>query len=310
MYVVDSHCDSIQQVDGRNFPLVNPYNISQKYKQLQMVAMFCSWPHETPRECYKRATRYMGLFSVAMDNESDKIVKVKTYADIENAFAQGKHAALLSIEGGTGIMGDPQIFREFYNFGVRVFGLAWLHNDLAKSNRLEEGEEDTGLSEKGREIVTLGNELGMIFDISHLSDKAFWDVIEITKKPVIATHSNFRDICPHSRNLTYDMAKALIDKGGVIGLNLYRAIINEDKEKRDIPDFFKHLDYCLEKFGEDNIAFGCDIDGVSGDYLPSLDRKRSIHDQFIEFMQKHYDERIIEKVAYKNYMEFLKNNLD
>ena len=309
MYVVDSHCDSIQQVDSRNFPLVNPYNMSQKYNQLQMVAMFCSWPHETPQECYKRVSRYMGLFSIAMDNESDKIVKVKTYADIENAFAQGKHAALLAIEGGTGIMGDPQIFREFYNFGVRVFGLAWLHNDLAKSNRLEEGEEDTGLTDKGREIVTLGNELGTIFDISHLSDKAFWDVIELAKKPVIATHSNFRDVCPHSRNLTKDMAKALIDKGGVIGLNFYPKFISEDPEKHTIAGLFAHLDYCLENFGENNIGFGGDIDGTSGHFPSDIDLSRSIHDQLIEYLQKHYSESIVEKVAGANYLNFLKNNL-
>ena len=253
----------------------------------------------------------MGLFSVAIDNESDKIVKVKTYADIEKAFAEGKHAALLTIEGGTGIMGDPKIFTEFYNFGVRVFGLAWCHNDLALCNKiLDEGGEDTGLTEKGREIVKLGNELGMIFDVSHISDKGFWDLIELAKKPVIATHSNFRSVCNHSRNLTDDMAQALIDKGGVIGLNLYKAIIHEDPAKRDVPDFFKHLDYCLDKFGDNNIAFGCDIDGVSGDYLPSLDLNRSIHDQFIEFMQKHYSESVIEKVAYKNYMEFFKKYLD
>ena len=311
MYIVDSHCDSIQQVSGRRHPLVNPKNVSQKYNQLQMYAMFCGWPGEDANASYKRATRYMGLFSVAIDNESDKIVKVKTYADIENAFAQGKHAALLTIEGGTGIMGDPEIFREFYNFGVRVFGMAWCHNDLALCNKiLDEGGEDTGLTEKGKEIVKLGNELGMIFDVSHISDKGFWDLIELAKKPVIATHSNFRAVCNHSRNLTDDMAKALIDRGGVIGLNLYRPIISEDKDKRDIPDYFKHLDYCLEKFGDNNIAFGCDIDGVSGDYLPSLDRKRSIHDQFIEFMQKHYSEEVIEKVAYKNYMNYLKKYLD
>ena len=309
MYVVDSHCDSIQQVDVRNHPLVNPYNISQKYKQLQMVAMFCSWPHETPAECYKRVSRYMGLFSIAMDNEADKIVKVKTYADIENAFAQGKHAALLAIEGGTGIMGDPQIFREFYNFGVRVFGIAWLHNDLSKSNRLEEGEEDTGLTEKGREIITLGNELGMIFDVSHLSDKAFWDVIELAKKPVIATHSNFRALCPHSRNLTYDMAKALIDKGGVIGLNFYPKFISENPEDHTIAGLFKHLDYCLENFGEDGIGFGGDIDGTSGHFPRDFDLSYSIHDQLIDFMQKHYNETVVEKVAGGNYLRFLKNNL-
>ena len=309
MYVVDSHCDSIQQVAARNHPLINPYNFSQKYKQLQMVAMFCSWPNETPKECYKRATRYMGLFSVAMDNESDKIVKVKTYADVEKAFAENKHAALLTIEGGTGIMGDPQIFREFHNFGVRVFGLAWLHNDLAKSNRLVEGEEDTGLSPLGREIITLGNELGTIFDVSHLSDKAFWDVIEIAEKPVIATHSNFRDICPHSRNLTKDMAKALIDKGGVIGLNFYPKFISENPEDHTIAGLFKHLDYCLENFGEDNIGFGGDIDGTTGRFPRDLDLTRSIHDQLIEFLQAHYSESIVEKVAGENYLNFLKKYL-
>ena len=274
-----------------------------------MVAMFCSWPHETPAECYKRVSRYMGLFSIAMDNESDKIVKVKTYADIEKAFAEGKHAALLTIEGGTGIMGDPKIFTEFYNFGVRVFGLTWLHNDLSKSNRIEEGEEDTGLTDKGREIVALGNELGMIFDVSHLSDKAFWDVIELAKKPVIATHSNFRDLCPHSRNLTKDMARALIEKGGVIGVNFYPKHISENPDDHTIAGLFKHFDYCLENFGEDNVGFGGDIDGTTGRFPRDIDLSRSIHDQLVEFMQKHYDERIVEKIAGANYLNFLKNNL-
>ena len=309
MYIVDSHCDSIQQVDIRRHGIVNPYNYSQKYQQLQFVAAFCSWPGDDAEKCFRRAVRYIGHFKLRMEIEKDKIEQVYTYADIERAFAAGKHAALLTIEGGTGIVGSAQVFRDFYAAGVRVFGMTWLCNDLCASTRRDNGEDDYGLTDLGREIIEVGNELGMIFDVSHLSDKAFWDVIELAKKPVIATHSNFRDLCPHSRNLTYDMAKALIDKGGVIGLNLYKAIINEDKEKRDIPDFFKHLDHCLEKFGEDNIAFGCDIDGVSGDYLPSLDINRSIHDQFIEFMQKHYSETLVEKVAGGNYLAYLKKYL-
>lgn len=310
MYIVDSHCDSIQQVSGRRHPLVNPYNVSQKYNQLQMYAMFCGWPGEDANASYKRATRYMGLFSVAIDNESDKIVKVKTYADIENAFAQGKHAALLTIEGGTGIMGDPEIFREFYNFGVRVFGMAWCHNDLALCNKiLDEGGEDTGLTDKGREIVALGNELGMIFDVSHISDKGFWDLIELSKKPVIATHSNFRAVCNHSRNLTDEMAQALIDKGGVIGLNFYPKFISENPDDHTIAGLFKHLDYCLENFGEDGIGFGGDIDGTSGRFPRDIVLTRSIHDQLIEFMQQHYSETVVEKVAGGNYLNFLKNNL-
>ena len=311
MYVVDSHCDSIMRVAERTFPLINPYNLSQKHQQVQMYAMFAGMPGEDAMASYRRVTRYLGLFSVALENERDKIVKVRNYAEIEKALAEGKHAALVTIEGPTGLRGDPEIFREFYNFGIRIFGLAWHDSDLACCNKvIDEGREDTGLTEKGKEIIKLGNELGIIFDVSHSSDKTFWDVIELAKKPVIATHSNFRAVCNHSRNLTDDMAKALIDKDGVIGLNLFRDIIHEDPTQRDIPQFFKHLDHCLEKFGENNIAFGGDIDGVDDDYPPSLDVTRSIHDQLIEFMQKHYSESIIEKVAYKNYMDFFKKYLD
>ena len=311
MYVVDSHCDSIMRVAERKYPLINPYNLSQKHQQVQMYAMFAGMPGEDAMASFRRVTRYLGLFSVAIENERDKIVKVRNYAEIEKALAEGKHAALVTIEGPTGLRGDPEIFREFYNFGIRIFGLAWHDSDLACCNKvIDEGREDTGLTEKGKEIIKFGNELGIIFDVSHSSDKTFWDVIELAKKPVIATHSNFRAVCNHSRNLTDDMAKALIDKDGVIGLNLFRDIIHEDPTQRDIPQFFKHLDHCLEKFGENNIAFGGDIDGVDDDYPPSLDITRSIHDQLIEFMQKHYSESIIEKVAYKNYMDFFKKYLD
>ena len=311
MYIVDSHCDSIMRVAERTFPLINPYNLSQKYPQVQMYAMFAGMPGEDAMASYRRVTRYIGLFSIAIENEKDKIVKVTSYADIEKALAEGKHAALVTIEGPTGLRGDPEIFREFYNFGIRIFGLAWHDSDLACCNKvIDEGREDTGLTEKGKEIIKFGNELGIIFDVSHLSDKSFWDLIEIAKKPVIATHSNFRAVSNHSRNLTDDMAKALIDKGGVIGLNIFKPAVSTDPAKQDLPYFFKHLDHCLEKFGDNNIAFGGDIDGVNDDYLPSLDLNRSIHDQFIEFMQKHYSESVIEKVAYKNYMEFFKKYLN
>ena len=129
MYIVDSHCDSIMRVAERTFPLINPYNISQKYQQVQMYAMFAGMPGEDAMASYRRVTRYIGLFSIAIENEKDKIVKVSSYADIEKALAEGKHAALVTIEGPTGLRGDPEIFREFYNFGIRIFGLAWHGSD-------------------------------------------------------------------------------------------------------------------------------------------------------------------------------------
>ena len=310
MYIVDSHCDSIQLVDRGKFPLVNPHNFSSKYKQLQFVAMFCMSRDGDLEEAYKRAVRYIGHFNIAMQKEADKVVQVRTYDDIERAFAENKHAALLAVEGGSAIKGSKEALRDFYLAGVRVFGLAWLSNELAKSNRISAGEEDTGLTELGREIVATGNELGMIFDVSHLSDKSFWDLADITKKPLIASHSNFRNLCPHSRNLTDEMARYIVEHDGMIGLNMYPEFVDADKNNQTVDRFFDHLDYCIDKFGSDNIGFGGDVDGTDGEYPSPINEESSIHDQFMDVMYRRgYSSDIIEKFTYKNYLNFLKKHL-
>ena len=310
MYIVDSHCDSIQLVDKGKFPLVNPHNFSNNYNQLQLVAMFCMVRDGDLEEAYKRAVRYIGHFSIAIQKESDKVVQVRTYDEIECAFKQNKHAAMLTVEGGSAIKGSKEVLRDFYHAGVRVFGLAWLSNELAKSNRISDGEEDTGLTDLGREIVSEGNALGMIFDVSHLSDKSFWDLANISKKPLIASHSNFRFLCPHSRNLTDDMARFIVENDGMIGLNMYPEFIDKEKEKQTVDRYFDHLDYCIDKFGSDNIGFGGDVDGTSGEYPSPITEERSIHDQFLEAMiMRGYSDDLIEKFTSKNYLNFFKKYL-
>ena len=310
MFVVDSHCDSIAYVDKGKFSLVNPHNFSTKYQQLQFVAMFCIAKDGNIEEAYKRTVRYIGQFAISMQKEAAKVVHVKTFEDIEAAFAAGKHAALLAIEGGSGVKASPEIMEDFYNFGVRVMGLAWLTNELAKSNRLAVGEEDTGLTDIGRQIVSKGNELGMIFDVSHLSDKSFWDLAAISKKPIIASHSNFRKLCPHSRNLTDEMAKHIVENDGMIGLNMYPDFVDFNEDNQTVDRFFDHLDYCIDNFGSDNIGFGGDIDGTDGMYPKPITEERSIHDQFIEaMMHRGYTDNIIEKFVGGNYINFLKKYL-
>lgn len=307
MFVVDSHCDSIALVGKQK--LVNPYNYSKKYRQLQMTAMFCAHPNETRQDSWNRALHYIDVFNHAMEDESDVVRPVRTYADIESAFAGGYHAALLTVEGGLGY-NTVENLNKVWEAGVRVFGLTWLSNDMAKSNRVfEDGEEDTGLTSLGREIVAEGNRLGMIFDVSHISDKSFYELLEISKKPIIATHSNFRSLCSHTRNLTDDMARCITERDGMIGLNLCTAFVHDEPEKRTVESYFAHLDHCLEKFGEDHIGFGGDIDGVGGEYPYPLDEGSSIHDRLIEYMEKHYTTSVVEKVAGGNYMNFLKKYL-
>lgn len=310
MYIVDSHCDSIAMAANGTGGFVNPYNFSRKHLQLQYAALFCAWEGDTVEAAYERTVRYIGHFAIAMANEQDKIAWVKTYGEIEKAFAEGKNAALLTLESATGVKSSVKILRDFYHVGVRVVGLTWLTNELAKSNRLEEGEEDTGLTPAGREIVTEGNRLGMIFDVSHNSDQTFWDVAELSEKPIMATHSNFRSLCGHSRNLTDDMAKEIIRQDGMIGLNLCTPFVHEKKEEQTVENLFRHLDHCMSLGGEDHIGFGCDIDGVGGVYPTPLTEQDSIHDQLIEYMLKHnYSETLVEKVAGVNHLNFLKKYL-
>ena len=308
MFVIDSHCDSIQKAEPVVNPLNHGYNFSNKYPHLQFVAMFCGWPKEDSKACYIRATRYLGQYQLALATED--LAPVTKFADLEKAFAEGRNATLLSVEGATGYKGSVDIFRAFYQAGVRVTGLYWLSNDLAMSNRVESPEEDTGLTDAGRAIVEEGNKLGMIFDVSHMSDKSFWDVAALSKKPIVASHSNFRSLASHSRNLTDDMAKEIIRQGGMIGLNLCTAFVDDHGENQTVERLFDHLDHCIELGGIDCIGFGGDIDGIDG--LPApLNFETSIHDQIIDAMKvRGYSDELIEKVAWKNWYNYLKKNLD
>ena len=117
-----------------------------------------------------------------------------------------------------------------------------------------------GLKPFGVETVERMNELGMLIDVSHMSDGGFWDVLRYSKKPVVASHSNARVLCPHPRNLTDEMIRALAEHGGVAGLNFYPYFINESG-KADIDDLVRHIEHMFYVGGEDFVAIGTDFDG-------------------------------------------------
>ena len=311
MYIVDSHCDSIMTGAANQSPLVKRYNFSQKHSHLQFCAIFSSSDGSDADKAYEKAMNALDYFKSSVELSENNIVQVRTHEEIENAFKNGKNAALLTIEGGGGcIKSSVDEFINLYNEGARVFGLSWRNTPLASSAFMREGEEDTGLTKLGHEIIDKGNELGMIFDVSHLSDKSFWDVAAVSRKPIVATHSNFRSVCNSPRNLTDDMAKEIIRQDGMIGLNLYPGFVHEDVSKQTVEVLFEHLDHCLFIGGEDHIGFGGDIDGTSGHYPTPLTEECSIHDALVELMLKHnYSEALVNKVAGENYLKFLKKYL-
>lgn len=302
MFVLDMHCDSLLAVNEES-GLIKPYNFSNKYPHIQFVAEFCPKSNEDPFTRRKRLMRLLDLY--LYECERLGISQIKSVRDLMRFEEVGGAHSLLSIEGGGGLFQDSEELPTLINAGLFVMGLAWDDNELSKSAWTK---DDTGLTEKGRELTKRCEEMGIIIDVSHLSDKAFYDTLEIYQSPVLATHSNFRGVCNSKRNLTDDMALKIKERGGVIGINIYPPFLNESKTA-SLNDVLRHVDYGLSLLGENAIGFGFDIDGTSGEYPVGLNLNESIHDQIIDLLLSHYSEDVVRKIAGENALNFLKNNI-
>ncbi|MBR3228357.1 MAG: membrane dipeptidase [Erysipelotrichaceae bacterium] len=221
--------------------------------------------------------------------------------------------ALISVEGMCGIKNDVENkIAWMYDNGVRVASLVW-----NESNALANGwKQDPlrGLSDKGFKAVRKMNELKMVIDVSHINENGFWDVINTSKRPVIATHSNARKICPHGRNLTDQQIKAIASKGGLIGLNACGDFIHEDKDKQTSMYLARHARYMADLVGVEHVACGFDyMDFLIGDYADdmALDLKNASYTQnLLRSLRKvGFSEEEVEMIAYKNVFNFLKREL-
>lgn len=302
MFIVDMHCDSLSEVNSSR-GLVSAYNFSKKHPQLQFFAEFVPHSGETTEARRRRLMHYLDVY--ISECQRLKLVSVRDCHDLNFAIEFGRRAALLAVEGGGGLFADSEELVTLYKMGLRVMGLAWDSNELASSAW---DKNDTGLTEEGRKMVERLSELGVIIDVSHLSDRSVYQVLETTAYPVIATHSNFRDLCDSPRNLTLNMARKITARGGVIGLNLYPSFLNESGNA-GADDILRHVDYALEHLGENSLAFGFDIDGTDGKYPEGFDEKSSIHDRIIDLLLSRYNEAVVKKIAGLNAIEFLRSNL-
>ncbi len=168
-------------------------------------------------------------------------------------------------------------------------------------------DEDEGLTKFGEEVVKVMNELNMIIDVSHLNEKGFWEVMNLSKKPVIASHSNSYSICSHKRNLKDEQLIAIKEKGGLIGINLHLPFLSKD-ENRDcgFEYILRHIDYIINLIGSNNICLGCDFDGTN--YL-AYDTQGIDSIVYINHWIKiYFGEEVADKIMYKNYLNFLRDN--
>ncbi len=302
MYVVDMHSDSLSEVSGER-GLVNSYNFSAEHSHLQFVAHFSSASGKAPEQRRRALIRAFDVY--LYECERLGIKRILEGRDVFAALECGGIASLFSIEGGGGLFADSPELTSLAGAGLSVLGMAWDTNELA-TGALD--ENDAGLTDEGRKMALRCSELGITLDVSHLSDRSFYELFELSPMPHIATHSNFRSLCPSKRNLTLDMAKMIASRGGVIGINLYPPFLSESRDA-GLDDVIRHIDYGLEHLGDRCVGFGFDIDGTMGKYPFDIDTKRSIHDQVINRLLSEYSSDVAERIAGMNIIEFLKNNL-
>lgn len=217
---------------------------------------------------------------------------------------------LLAVEGMCGI--DSHVkkrIRWMYEQGVRLASFTWNEfNTLATGVG---GDPGRGLTKKGRKAVRIMNELKMIIDVSHANEHTFWDIINETERPVIASHSNSRSLCIHERNLTDEQIIAIAEKGGLIGLNSYGPFISEQKKNRNGEGLAKHARYITSIVGHEHVACGFDFMDYLGEEDSTADITKAEEAQnFLKALQEeHFSEEEIKDIAYRNAFRFLKENL-
>ena len=275
------------------------------------------FPLPDPISYDKAITPTLTMISILKDiirNSNDKIILCKNNQDIKAISDNNKIGTILHIEGAEAISNNFDSLEILYELGLRSIGFVW-----SRSNIFGHGvpfafpkSPDTGpgLSELGKTLVKKCNELKIIIDLSHLNEKGFWDVAKISKSPLVATHSNAHEICPHSRNLTNKQLEAIKDSNGIVGLNFATAFLRDDGQmiencKLDI--LLKHFEHLIKYLGEDGVAIGSDFDGAM---VPKEIRNlKGINNLKIFMKNKGYDEVLLNKIFSKNWLNFLYKNM-
>lgn len=201
--------------------------------------------------------RELATIQREIDKNRSRISIAYSPEEIEKNRESGIMSAVLTLEGTAGIDFNPELLEDLSMIGFRVVSLGWNEKNSLTGSNLTGG----GLTDLGREFVKEAQRLGMLVDVSHISDEGFWDIMKITQAPIIATHSNSRKICDHSRNLTDDMFRAICETGGVAGYNMCDEFTGENPTIDTVCDHIFHF-MELDPTGS-GIALGGDLDGVT-----------------------------------------------
>ena len=311
MFICDCHCDTLTELYKKGTGL---YANDQHFDIQRQIAIggglqFCAIYVPTPEFRYYGGLRYTLQLLDKYLQEVKKlhadgidVLQVRTKEDAADVLNH-KAATLLAIEEGGPIDGSLEALRCLYELGVRAMTLTWSNrNDIADG--VNEECSGGGLTVFGRKVVTEMNKLGMLVDVSHIAPAGFWDVIETSTKPIIATHSNAKALCPHPRNLDDDQIKAINENDGLIGITFAGQFLEKDYNDACIESVYHHIDHMLNLMGnDDHIGFGSDFDGIS--HPPYNIQGVQDYKPLVDFLSTKYSDSTIEKITHQNVLSLL-----
>ncbi len=253
----------------------------------------------------------MAAILFRIEKSSNGAFKVcRTASDLRHCFATGTIAAVMHLEGAEPIDANLDNLEVLYQAGLRSLGPVWSRPTIfghgVPFRFPSTGDTGPGLTDAGQALIRACDELGIAIDLSHMTEKGFWEVAETSKNPLIASHSNPHAICPHARNLTDKQLDAIAETGGIVGVNFATCFLNPDGQRDPTTTFemmLRHIDYLVSKLGIDHVGFGSDFDGamvpnvitdVTG--LPKLQNAMHLHG---------YDETSIKKITHDNWLNTL-----
>lgn len=303
--VFDLHCDTALALLGKD--MRTPKSLKQNDLHIdldrakvlpgycQCFACFTTpymveWEKVSPELAFQRE---MDIILAELDRHKRTMAQVYSAKEVRENYEKGKMSAILTIEGPAGFGFDPELLEDLYKVGFRISNLGWDEQNVLTGSHKTGG----GLTDLGREYVKEAQRLGMVIDVSHISDEGFWGIMKVTQAPIVATHSNSRAVCGHSRNLTDDMFKAIVETGGVAGFNQCAPFVGE---KPDLDTVCDHIFHFMELDPDGtHIALGGDLDGC--DELPAgFDGIQSYPAMAQRMLERGLDEKTVHQIFWDN----------
>ena len=317
---VDAHLDLASEIffrrkDGMRKVTEEIYYDSWKRGGFKLIVSSLYADADYPSTTLRQTLEQIVALKRDIAESADKFLLVTTGDDLHEVLTQDKIGIMLSFEGMEAIENNLDLLDIFYDLGVRGAGLVWSRRNFIADGCISETHAQGtlgGLTAFGVETVRRLDELGMFFDVSHLNDEGFWDLMKFSRGPVIASHSDCRAIYATNRNLADEQIRAIAERGGVIGMNAIKHILGVEDEQERITKICDHIDHVVSLVGTDHVGFGFDLCNNCMDVLRKADTPKSDYDTLYdhgeavlitdELLTRGYGEEDIKKIIGGNFL--------